>query len=102
MFRIKKFNINNQYIKYKLPFTKSTYLIKWFPKSKSNIHSHNGKECDFVPLWGDLLEVRYKNRIGKSKKIKQLHLSHINDSKGKHQVFNNDNYKKWSIHRYYI
>ena len=36
-----------------------------------------GKECDFVPLWGDLLEVRYKNQIGKSRTIKQLHLSQI-------------------------
>lgn len=102
MFGIKKVNINNQYIKYKVPFTTSTYLIKWFPKSQSNIHSHKGKECDFVPLWGDLLEVRYKNQIGKSRTIKQLHLSHINDKKGKHQVFNHDNYNKWSIHRYYI
>jgi len=98
---IRKVTINNQYTKYQIPLLKSTYLIKWFPKSKTNIHSHRGKDCDFIPVWGDLKEVRYKNQIGKTKKIKQFHLSHINDEKGKHQVFNCDNYIKWSIHRYY-
>ena len=98
---IRKVTINNQYTKYQIPLLKSTYLIKWFPKSKTNIHSHRGKDCDFIPVWGDLHEVRYKNQIGKTKKIKQFHLSHINDEKGKHQVFNYDNYIKWSIHQYY-
>ena len=120
---IRSINIKNQYTKYQIPFLNSTYLIKWYPNSKTNIHSHKGKDCDFVPLWGDLHEVRYKNKINtlycsynsndtrnpiiennlkyKEKKVKQLHLSHINDDKGKHQIFNYDNYIKWSIHKYY-
>ena len=61
---IRKINIDNQYIKYQIPFFKMTYLIKWFPRSKTRIHGHKGKDCDFIPLWGDITLVEGTQVIG--------------------------------------
>lgn len=102
---LKRYNINEQYIKFKLPFFTETYLIRWNPKSRTIIHSHGGKKCDFMVLSGNLFECIYeKNEIYSLKRTRDI-ISYnkysINDSIGYHQVFNFDDKKKWSIHRYY-
>ena len=56
----KSVNMYNQYIKYKIPSLYSEiYLIKWFPNSKTKIHNHRGKNCNFITLNGSLSEKRY-------------------------------------------
>ena len=27
------------------------YLIRWHPKSGTDIHKHNGKKCDYIMIW---------------------------------------------------
>ena len=49
---------NSSYFKYTLPI-KNYYLVKWLPKSKSTIHNHDGKQCNFMLLNGSLTECRY-------------------------------------------
>mgnify|MGYP006089683789 FL=1 len=102
---LQKINVNNQYIKYKIPFTYSSYLIKWLPNSKTEIHSHNGQECKFFILKGNLVELRYLdgnlNTHIKHTIIKPLRMNHINDSIGSHQMLNLEEKIKWSIHHYY-
>jgi len=95
---------NKVYTKIQIPFT-NHYLIKWNPKSNTDIHDHHGKQCDFRMIFGTLHEVRFKkNSIGSlyhSQKIKMFQKNHINDTMGYHQVFNFDNMSKISIHKYY-
>ena len=42
---------NETYVKYRLPFTTDRYLIRWHPKSGTDIHKHNGKKCDYIMIW---------------------------------------------------
>jgi hypothetical protein len=101
---IKIISNNKSYIKYKLPIT-NFYLIQWKPKSKTDIHNHNGKNCQFVLFNSSLQEVRYKNKkissLYESNKIKPFKIQLINDNQGYHQVFNFDDKIKWSLHHYY-
>ena len=56
----KAINIKNQYIKYRLPsFQSEMYLIKWFPNARTEKHNHDGKNCDYIPLKGNLFEKRF-------------------------------------------
>ena len=98
----KSITINNQYIKYKLPSLKSEiYLIKWLPNSITDIHNHNGKNCNFLLLKGSLTETRYlKNNEIESNEIKPFQRNLINDEIGEHEIKNNDDKIKWSLHRY--
>ena len=50
--------INNSYLKYKLPIP-NIYLIKWLPFSRTKIHGHNNKKCNFMILNDTLFEKRY-------------------------------------------
>ena len=94
---------NKSYSKYNLPFS-NLYLIQWFPKAKTSIHNHDGKQCNFIVLNGSLHECRFhKEKIGslyKSEKINPLTIYSINDKEGYHQIYNFDNKIKYSIHRY--
>ena len=56
----KSVTMYNQYIKFKLPILKDSYLIKWNPESHTIIHDHNGKDCDFMMLNRNVLECRYQ------------------------------------------
>ena len=98
-------NVNYQYIKIKLPFLKDGYLIRWNPVSKTDIHNHNNKQCDFMVLNGELLECIYLNKsissLDNIRKIEPLKLYTMNDDLGYHQVFNLEKTVKWSIHNYY-
>ena len=102
---LKRYNINNQYIKFKLPLLKDSYLIQWNPKSKTEIHGHYGKQCDFMVISGSLFECIYSETEIRSLKTTRTLIPYkkysITDSVGYHQVFNFDDKKKWSIHRYY-
>ena len=102
---IKIININNQYIKYKIPFTKSeSYLIKWLPYSNTKFHGHNGKKCDYMLIKGNYLnEIRLedKNLQKTFYKIRPFKLYSINDTIGVHRMSNTHNKVKWSLHRYY-
>jgi hypothetical protein len=102
---LKSININNQYVKFKLPFLKEGYLIRWNKLSKTDIHHHNNKQCDFILLNGELLECIYKkksiNSLDTIRKIDKLKKYSINDTIGYHQIFNLDKKIKWSIHNYY-
>ena len=105
LFNVMIKNIDNQYIKYRIPFTKSeSYLIKWLPKSQTKIHNHRGKNCDFI-TFHKLYECTYSSLkiddLLNSREIKPFNIYHINDKIGYHQIFNFDNKIKWSIHRYY-
>ena len=95
---------NKSYIKYKLPIS-NYYLIKWKPKSNTDIHNHDGKNCRFILFNGTLQEIRYKNNrissLYESNKINPLIINTINDNDGYHQIYNFDNKIKWSLHNYY-
>jgi len=98
-------NVNHQYIKFKLPFLKDGYLIRWNPVSRTDIHNHDNKQCDFMVLNGELLECIYLKKsissLDNIRKIEPLKLYTINDNIGYHQVFNLEKKVKWSIHNYY-
>ena len=95
--------INASYFKYTFPI-KNYYLIEWVPRSRTAIHNHNGKQCDFMLLNGSLTECRYVGEnIGsliEVNKIKPFQISSINDEIGHHQMFNIDDEVRWSIHKY--
>tara|TARA_B100000745_G_C19921941_1_gene309955 strand:- start:13 stop:339 length:327 start_codon:yes stop_codon:yes gene_type:complete len=94
----------NGYIKYRLPSFKSElYLIKWNPRNQTDIHGHDGKNCNFIILNGKLFETRYnhENTILKSNQLKIYNINFINDKIGKHKICNLDHKKTiWSLHRY--
>ena len=98
-------NVNNQYVKFRLPFLKEGYLIRWNQLSRTDIHNHDDNQCDFIVLNGELLECIYQNEsigsLNNIRKIKPLQLYTINDDIGYHQVFNLEKKVKWSIHNYY-
>ena len=100
----KSVNVYNQYIKYKLPSLKSNlYLIKWLPESATCFHGHQGKQCDFMLLWGYyLIEKRRTHRLVETGQIIYPFKKYsINDKIGIHRMINNENKIKWSLHRYY-
>lgn len=98
-------NVNNQYVKFRLPFLKEGYLIRWNRLSRTDIHNHDNNQCDFIVLNGELLECIYKNKsigsLSNVRKVQPFKLYTINDNIGYHQVFNLDKKVKWSIHNYY-
>ena len=100
---LKSVKVGQSYIKYSLPIS-NLYLIKWFPKARTDIHDHDGKKCDFIILNGTLHECRYLNRnrhtLYRSQSLQPFTINSITDSDGFHQIFNFENKVKWSIHRY--
>ena len=97
-------NVNNQYIKYKIPFLKDSYLIQWKPQSRTIIHDHNNKNCDFIILQYSLWEYVYKNKDNNSMYLsRELDpLKRYNIKKDEyHQMLNLDNREVWSYHKYY-
>jgi len=104
LFNIVTKTVNNQYIKYKIPFVKNEiYLIRWFPNSKTIFHGHNGKQCDFLFFNGNMIEYLSKNKKSaiSERHIEKFKLYSINDKIGIHSMKNIDNKTKWSIHFYY-
>jgi len=102
--RINRQNVNNQYIKFKLPILKDSYLIQWNPESHTIIHDHNGKDCDFMMLNRNVLECRYqeldRETIYLTRELQPF--LKYNVKKGVfHQMKNADKDIKWSLHRYY-
>ena len=100
---LKPITINNMYTKFTIPFS-NLYLIKWFPKSITEIHDHDGKQCNFMALNGSLHECRFKYKsiggLTSSQSINPLKIYSICDKEGYHQIYNLDNKIKWSLHRY--
>ena len=94
---------NKTYFKFQIPFT-NNYVIRWYPKSNTDIHNHDGKNCDFMMIFGTLHEYRYETNqvesLYDSRKINIFEKNHINDNLGYHQLFNHDTISKLSIHRY--
>ena len=99
---IKTININNQYIKYRIPFVKSeSYLIKWLPNSETNFHGHNSKQCEFYILGFYLKEIRKSKNFTKNYTLGPLQKFTINDRIGKHKMINSHSRVVWSYHKYY-
>ena len=93
------------------PYTKYTFqlsklsLIRWEPKCNTDIHNHEGKNCDFIVLNGSLHENRYKDKylgsLYSSKCVEPLTRTTISKDDGYHEMFNYDDWVKYSIHKYY-
>ena len=91
---------NASYLKYTLPI-QNYYLIKWFPFSRTKIHDHDGKQCNFMILNGLMSEKRYGINADVTESIlQQLKIYSINDEIGTHSMHNTDDKVKWSLHRY--
>ena len=91
---------NASYLKYTLPI-QNYYLIKWFPFSRTNIHGHDGKQCDYMILNGTMSEKRYGINANVTENVLQPFIKYsINDEIGAHSMHNTDDKVKWSIHRY--
>ena len=92
------------YTKYNLSLS-NIALIKWEPVCSTEIHDHEGKDCDFIVLNGSLHETRYHEKylgsLYSSKLIEPLTKTTIKKSDGYHQVFNFDDRIKYSLHWYY-
>ena len=100
----KPINIENQYIKYRLPiFHSEIYLIKWLPYSNTKFHGHNGKQCDYMLIKGNYLnEIRWKDKSSKTfHRIEPFKKCSIDDTIGIHRLSNTHNKIKWSLHHYY-
>lgn len=97
--------MNSAYKKFKIPFT-PLYLIRWKPNITSSIHSHKGKECNYLVLKGALQETIYKHTNGKgyrplnTRVINKNQCAHINDVIGEHSVKNITGEDAWSLHYY--
>ena len=101
---IQPINVNNQYIKYRLPSLKSDiYLIKWLPRKSTEYHGHYGKICDFILFKGKNLKEFRKNKHSEVtlQNIEPFKKYTINDLVGTHKIMNIHNTIKWSLHRYY-
>lgn len=96
-----RINVNNKYVKYRLPTYTEIYLIKWYPKTESDFHDHNGKNCEFYILGFDLKEIRKKNKIKTEQIIDPLKKYTINDTIGVHKIINPHNRYIWSYHKYF-
>ena len=100
---LRSVKVGKAYIKYNLPIS-NLYLIRWYPKARTEIHDHDGKRCDFIILNGTLHECRYlEPRIGslyRSQTLRPFTKNTITDEEGFHQIFNFENKVKWSLHRY--
>ena len=93
-------SVSYGYLKYTLPI-KNYYLIKWFPGSRTKIHDHDGKQCNFMILNGSMSEKRYGINADVTESIlQQLKRYSINDEIGAHSMHNTDDKVKWSLHRY--
>lgn len=101
---ITKVRVGNVYTKYTIPLS-NLALIRWEPLSSTDIHDHEGKHCNFIVLNGSLHEARYTDKylgaLYSSKCIEPLLKTTIKNTDGYHQVFNFDNWIKYSIHKYY-
>lgn len=97
-------NVNNQYTKYKIPFLKDSYFIHWRPHSRTIIHNHNDKNCEFIVFQYKLYECLYTE-----KSLSSLYLSRELEPLKKynvkkddyHQMLNLDKKEVWSYHKYY-
>lgn len=106
---MKLFNLvikESSYIKYRLPSISSDiYLIRWHRNSRTKIHNHNGQDCHFIILNGNLSEYIYKNEninsLKKYEELKPFKLNFINDMIGYHQIMNDNDKFIWSLHRYH-
>ena len=80
-------------------------MIKWKPRAWTEIHNHDGKQCDFIILNGTLRESRSRsdgiNSFVKTDKLLPFTKHSINDKIGYHQMYNHEDRIKWSLHKYY-
>ena len=101
---INRVKVGNAYTKYTLQLS-NLALIRWEPKCSTDIHDHEGKKCKFIVLNGSLQENRYTDKnlgsLYSSKCVEPLTFTKIKSEDGYHQMFNNDDWEKYSIHRYY-
>tara|TARA_B100001094_G_scaffold22549_2_gene19072 strand:+ start:2650 stop:2970 length:321 start_codon:yes stop_codon:yes gene_type:complete len=101
---INRVKIGNVYTKYTISLS-NLALIKWEPKCSTDIHNHEGKNCNFIVLNGDLHENRYTDKylgsLYSSKCVEPLTWTMIKPEDGYHEMFNYDDRVKYSIHRYY-
>lgn len=94
-----------KYSKYRIPFTKNLYLIRWYPGSISGIHNHSGKNCDLVVLNKSLQEYQYTpdkykfKQINKQKLKASFMYTLTNDMY--HDVHNNNDSYVYSLNYYY-
>ena len=97
-------NVNNQYVKFKIPFLKDSYLIKWKPYSRTIIHNHDNKKCDFIVFQYKLHECLYTkkhlNSLYLSREIEPLKKYTV-EKDVYHQMLNLDKKEIWSYHKYY-
>ena len=104
MFKKYMKNVNNQYVKFKIPFLKDSYLIQWRPHSRTIIHDHNNNNCDFIILNYKLHECLYSNKnlnsLYHSRELEPFKKYTV-EKHVYHQMFNLDKKKTWSYHRYY-
>ena len=101
-FKLVNTNSRYSYYKYRIPFLSSRiYLIKWDPGARTPIHHHNGDECEFRVLNGELNESRFSDGTINKQKLRLLRKYHINDKIGYHQMINYNKRDIWSIHKYY-
>ena len=108
MFKILDFiQINNYsaYRKYSLTFLKKELsLIRWNPESITKLHDHQGKKCSFFILDGPIKEYFYQKNNTNCETLVKHHESfskgYIDDSMGLHQILNEDNCHKYSLHYY--
>ena len=97
-----KIKLCDSYINKKFNYKLELYLIKWNPKSNSNIHSHLYHGCVMKILEGCLIESIYnKDIILKQNNNYKCHdTGFINNDIGYHKIFNNTNNYSYSLHLY--
>lgn len=80
----------------------SLFLLTWYPHSHTNIHSHPHNGCSFKVLKGKLLEKKYSNNgiLLSENKLLQCDTGYIDNSIGKHQIFNAHDDVSASLHVY--
>ncbi len=93
------------YIKYRIPFSKNLYLIKWLPKAISGIHNHSDKYCDVIVLNKSLYEYQYTLDKYKYNQVSKQNLDarvmYTLTPEIYHDVHNNNNSYVYSLNYYY-
>lgn len=78
--------------------TSEVVLCKWHEHSDSGLHGHDGNDCWFKCLSGNINE--YRESENKKNLIKENETSFINDSMGFHTMSNSKSQPAFTLHYY--
>ena len=89
------------YKRFSIPFT-NLYFLRWYPKSKTDVHGHSKRTTNQFVIKGLLRECVYRNNetgyyILRSQLLRKHSCSYINDTIGYHTIENLSDKPTWTL-----